>query len=190
MTDRDEPLADHPDGASRTAEAPSESPSGAPAKAAATRRRVLIGAGALGAAGILAACGDDSTPQPPVTTGAPPTPPPTAPPTTQPQEPEPPASEPAAAGDLTTAEVPVGSGVIVRDKNAVVTQPTPGDFRAFSSTCTHMQCQVTEVSGATINCPCHGSQFSIEDGSVKRGPARQPLPVRGVTVSGDSLTIG
>ena len=55
----------------------------------------------------------------------------------------------------------------------MVTQPTEGDFKGFSAVCTHQGCLVANVDGGTINCTCHGSQFSIEDGSVVRA-ARRP----------------
>ena len=44
------------------------------------------------------------------------------------------------------------------------------EFAAFSTTCPHNQCPVNAVKGDAISCPCHGSEFSIEDGSVIRGP--------------------
>ena len=73
----------------------------------------------------------------------------------------------------------MGSGVIVPGKNAVVTQPTAGEFLAFSATCTHMMCTLASVVNDKINCTCHNSQFSIADGSVVRGPATEPLPPKG-----------
>lgn len=152
-----------------------------------TRRAVLIGAGALGAAGLLAACGGDEPAQPenpaPGATGADPTAP-----ADDPSEPDTP-EEPPAGGDLSAADVPVGGGVVLQDRDTIVTQPTAGEFRAFSATCTHMQCQLTQIDGDRISCFCHGSQFSIADGSVMRGPASRPLSPRQVTVTGDSLTI-
>ena len=83
-----------------------------------------------------------------------------------------------ATGDgplVATSEVPVGGGVIVADRNLVATQPTEGTFKVFSAVCTHRSCAVTKVTGGTIDCPCHGSRFSIEDGSVTQGPATSPL---------------
>jgi Rieske Fe-S protein len=83
-----------------------------------------------------------------------------------------------ATGDgplVATSEVPVGGGVIVADRNLVATQPTEGTFRVFSAICTHRSCPVTKVAGGTIDCPCHGSRFSIEDGSVTQGPATSAL---------------
>ncbi len=55
--------------------------------------------------------------------------------------------------------------------------------------CPHQGCAVNEVTGGTINCPCHGSRFRIADGSVETGPATRGLTVRPVQVSGDSLTV-
>jgi Rieske Fe-S protein len=41
----------------------------------------------------------------------------------------------------------------------------------------------------TINCACHGSQFSITDGSVVTPPATKPLPEAVITVDGDTITV-
>ena len=51
-----------------------------------------------------------------------------------------------------------------------MTQPTAGTFKAFSAICTHQGCMVGEVADGTIICPCHGSQFTIADGSVAQRP--------------------
>jgi Rieske Fe-S protein len=83
--------------------------------------------------------------------------------------------------------VPVGSGVILSDQKVVVTQPTKGDFKAFSAICTHQGCLVSNVSGGTISCPCHGSQYSVKDGSVIGGPAPAPLPAVKVAVKGGEV---
>ena len=98
-----------------------------------------------------------------------------------------PAAAPAANVIAKTADVPVGSGVIV-DK-VVVTQPTAGVFKGFSSTCTHKGCTVDKIADGTIDCPCHGSKFNL-DGSVAKGPAEKPLPTENITVQGDSIVLG
>ena len=85
-----------------------------------------------------------------------------------------------------TADVPVGSGVIV-DK-IVVTQPSAGEFKGFSAICTHKGCTVNKVADGTIDCPCHGSKFNL-DGSVANGPATKPLESAAVTVQGDSIVL-
>jgi Rieske Fe-S protein len=41
----------------------------------------------------------------------------------------------------------------------------------------------------TINCDCHGSKFSITDGSVVNPPATEPLAAKTVTMAGDTLTV-
>lgn len=89
-----------------------------------------------------------------------------------------------------TGDIPVGGGVIYADRNLVVTQPTSGTFKVFSATCTHQGCLVAKVTDKKIECPCHGSEFSITDGSVVQGPASQPLPSVRFSVSGGEIVPG
>jgi Rieske Fe-S protein len=142
------------------------------------RQKVLIGAGLGLVASVLAACStygkkpeasgeEATTTKPPPTTGG------TAPELTN--------------VITTTRDVPVGSGVIVGE--VVVTQAAAGDFKGFSSTCTHAGCTLNEVAEGTINCPCHGSKFNL-DGSVAHGPATKPLEPVAVAVQGDSIVEG
>jgi Rieske Fe-S protein len=96
-----------------------------------------------------------------------------------------------AAGSVlaSTGEIPVGGGKVFDGKNVVVTQPVSGEFVAFSAVCTHQGCSVATVLDGTINCPCHGSKFSIKDGSVAGGPAPQPLSKVQITVDGTSIKL-
>jgi Rieske Fe-S protein len=97
----------------------------------------------------------------------------------------------SASGALaTTSEIPVGGGMIFTSEKVVVTQPTAGDYKAFSAVCTHMGCIVSTISNGTIDCPCHGSQYSITNGSVVAGPAPKPLPTETIKVSGTSIWVG
>ncbi len=73
------------------------------------------------------------------------------------------------------ADVPVGGGTILADDLVVVTQPTEGEFKAFTAVCTHQKCPVTSIADGEIICPCHGSHYAIADGSVAAGPAPAPL---------------
>jgi Rieske Fe-S protein len=88
-----------------------------------------------------------------------------------------------------TSDIPVGGGVIFHAEKVVVTQPTMGEFKAFSAICTHQACVVGKVADGIISCPCHGSHYSIEDGSVQGGPAPRPLPEENIAVENDEIVL-
>ena len=137
------------------------------------RRTVLVGTGAVGAAGLLAACGgsdnaETSSAETPDTTASTDVP-----------------SSPAKIVD--TDNVPVGGGIVVEEKMVVVTQPTEGDFKAFTSTCPHQGCSVGEVTSEDIICPCHGSRFSVTTGEVLQGPATVGLAQVAIDVEGNEV---
>jgi Rieske Fe-S protein len=93
-------------------------------------------------------------------------------------------------GALTTKEdIDVGGGTVFAAQQVVVTQPTEGEFKGFTAICTHQSCTVSEVSDGTINCLCHGSQFSIEDGSVQAGPATAPLGEVELEIRRDNISL-
>ena len=99
-------------------------------------------------------------------------------------------AKPANTGPVTlgqTSEIPVGGGKIFAKELVVVTQPKDGEFKAFTAVCTHLGCTVGSIRNGIIGCPCHGSQFSIVDGSVIQGPASQPLAPVAITVSGTEV---
>jgi Rieske Fe-S protein len=97
----------------------------------------------------------------------------------------------AAGGEALarTSAIDVGGGAIFADQEVVVTQPSAGEFKCFTAICTHQGCLVSSVSDGTINCDCHGSQYSIEDGEVEAGPATFPLAEVPIAVSGDSISL-
>jgi nitrite reductase/ring-hydroxylating ferredoxin subunit len=97
---------------------------------------------------------------------------------------------PAPTALAATSQVPDGGGKIIDGINIVITQPQPGSFKAFTAICTHQGCIVNSVSNGTINCPCHGSKFSIKDGSVVNGPATSPLAAIAIKVEGTSIFQG
>ncbi|MDH6578244.1 Rieske (2Fe-2S) protein [Kitasatospora sp. MAP5-34] len=99
-------------------------------------------------------------------------------------------AQPAGPVDVgPAADVPVGGGKVYRDQKIVVTQPTAGQYKAFSAKCTHAGCIVDQVQQAQIQCPCHGSRFAITDGSVQDGPAPSPLPEYKVAVQNGNLQV-
>ncbi|MER5967193.1 Rieske (2Fe-2S) protein [Streptomyces sp. NPDC002057] len=128
------------------------------------RRTVVAAAGGAGLTAVLAACGgggtDDGNPAPEGTTLA------------------------------RTGDIPVGGGKVLADKGLVITQPTAGEFKAFSSKCTHAGCAVSGVKDGVIVCPCHQSHFDVSDGSVKSGPATAPLPPEPIQVVGEEISLG
>lgn len=91
--------------------------------------------------------------------------------------------------EVPVSAVPIGGGLILPEHQIVLTQPTAGVFAAFSAVCTHQGCLVSEVSDGTINCGCHGSRFSIGDGTAVKMPARESLSTFAVTRAGDILTV-
>jgi Rieske Fe-S protein len=150
------------------------------------QRRTFAGVATLGLGlPVLAACSGDggsdvatdpNTPSPSPTESASSTPTKSA-------------SEPVDAF-AQTADIEVGGGTIYPDEKIVITQPRQGEFRCFTAVCTHQGCIVSGVSDGNINCACHGSAFSIADGSVVNGPATQPLAKEAITVQGDAITLG
>lgn len=87
-----------------------------------------------------------------------------------------------------TGEVPVNGGKIIPDDGGtVITQPSAGTYKAFTSTCTHQGCTVGAVANNQIVCPCHGSIYSAEDGSVIQGPAIRPLAAKPVAVYAEQI---
>ncbi|MFC4784907.1 Rieske (2Fe-2S) protein [Nocardioides sp. MAHUQ-72] len=102
---------------------------------------------------------------------------------------DPGSSAPAGTDLGPAADIPVGGGAVFADQKVVVTQPAKGEFKAFSAVCTHQGCTVAEVKDGTINCPCHNSHFSIQDGAVESGPAPSPLPAVKVTVKGGEIRL-
>ncbi|SEM00302.1 Rieske (2Fe-2S) protein [Nonomuraea pusilla] len=152
-----------------------------------TRRAVVLGAGGAGLAAVLTACASYGT--------------------TATQAEQAPAQGQEPAGEQTSGaphkkkqqkkaraladvnEIPTGGGKVFEREKIVVTQPVEGEFKAFTAVCTHAGCTVASVSNGTINCPCHGSKFKIEDGSVARGPAGAPLEEKKISVDGDTIRL-
>lgn len=82
------------------------------------------------------------------------------------------------ADDITMAQLPPGSGAVVRhDGQALaVYRDDTGQLHTLSPACTHMGCFV-KWNGAeqSWDCPCHGSRFSA-CGKLLQGPAVDDLP--------------
>ena len=134
-----------------------------------TRRAILAGGCGVLCSTALTACAGYSSGGPAVVPAAP--------------------AAPAGTALAAVADIPVGGGLVLADRDIVITQPVAGTFKAFSATCTHQGCTVGDVAGGTINCPCHGSKFAVADGSVAKGPAARPLAAKEVGVQGSSIVL-
>jgi len=99
-----------------------------------------------------------------------------------------PTSKPGGEVLASVADVPAGGGVV--KSGVVLTKDASGNIHAFSATCTHQGCTVSSVTNGAINCPCHGSRFSVTNGEVLQGPATRALPAVAVTVNGDQIVRG
>lgn len=131
-----------------------------------SRRIIFSGLGALGVAAALAGCagsGDDGDATPTVDAGA----------------------ELAS-----TSEIPVGGGIVLTAEKIVITQPTEGDFQAFTAVCTHQGLLVTSVEDGTIHCANHGSSYDAASGDATGGPASGPLASVDITVNGGKIIAG
>jgi Rieske Fe-S protein len=163
---------------------------------AVARRTVLRAAGLLGLTGAgaaaLSACAEDSGGSPSAApaaseTSAPTKPSPTA--DTTSSEPSAPTATAPRGPSVATSKVPLGGGVILENADYVVTQPSKGKYKAFSKICTHQGCPVASVNDGVIHCNCHGSEYSIEDGSVTNPPAPKPLAEAKTTVFQDKVYV-
>ena len=67
------------------------------------------------------------------------------------------------------------------------------DFYAIGDTCSHANFSLSEgdvwADEREIECPKHGSTFSLETGEPQTLPATTPVPVYGVLVEGDDVKV-
>jgi nitrite reductase/ring-hydroxylating ferredoxin subunit len=66
-----------------------------------------------------------------------------------------------------------------------------GHLYAFDDRCTHAGCSLSHgrLDGATVTCPCHGSQFDVTTGAVIRGPATRAVRSHRVEVEAEKLLV-
>jgi Rieske Fe-S protein len=159
-----------------------------PPEVAASRRVVLTGVGAAALA-VLTGCATYDASAPAGGAGAAQPPSGRVDDTGSPDGTDPSADSGASDPVAKTADIPVGGGTVIDRQKIVITQPKKGTFKAFTAVCTHQGCVVADVSGGTINCPCHGSKFHVADGSVANGPASRPLREIDIKVDGTGIVL-
>jgi len=71
----------------------------------------------------------------------------------------------------------------------ILVEKAPGEFRAFSAVCTHLQCTVQfDKNSRRIWCACHNGMYDLEGRNVS-GPPPRPLKPYTVQVSGDDIFV-
>ena len=66
--------------------------------------------------------------------------------------------------------------VVKEGKREILIVKLDGKYYAMNNKCTHLGCSLSdgEIKGDNVECPCHGSTFSIKTGKVVKGPAKKP----------------
>lgn len=82
-------------------------------------------------------------------------------------------AEVATAGELKLNQMKL---VHIRGKRIVIARSEKG-YVAFSDHCTHKGGSLAggSMMCGTVQCPWHGSQFDVYDGSIKAGPAKEKI---------------
>jgi len=74
--------------------------------------------------------------------------------------------EVSISADLTDG-VTISEGVLIYKMDS--------KLKVYSAKCTHLGCLIEKEDKGEFVCPCHGSRYSVFDGSVKQGPSIKPL---------------
>jgi cytochrome b6-f complex iron-sulfur subunit len=95
----------------------------------------------------------------------------------------------SSAGLAKLSDVPDGGGLVVDNPDGakLLIVRNGEEVKAYNAACTHMGTIVAAPVDGVSTCPSHGSQFATSDGSVKRGPATQPLSTVPVKIEGDQI---
>ena len=94
---------------------------------------------------------------------------------------------------VATDEIPLGEvrAIDVRGTRIAVAN-VGGTYYAFDDACTHEECSLAEegeLTGTTLTCICHGSEFDVRTGHVLAPPAIVPVKVYRTRVEGDAVQI-
>ena len=83
------------------------------------------------------------------------------------------------------------SGMIVRfgSKPVILLRTSTGEFKAFSATCTHLDCTVQyRKDMGVIWCACHNGRYDLTGRNIA-GPPPRPLEEYRVIVQGDEVFV-
>lgn len=101
------------------------------------------------------------------------------------------------ATDVTVAKVAdIAPGTAKRvdvDGHRLCVVNIAGDFYVLGDECSHADYSLSEgdvwEDEREIECPKHGSTFSLETGDPQTLPATQPVPTYAVRVDGDDVVV-
>lgn len=91
----------------------------------------------------------------------------------------------------TNAEIPANSGKIFKfgSKPGLLIRTETGDLKAFSASCTHLDCIVEyDPAGKQIVCACHNGIYDLTGRNVA-GPPPRPLEEFSVNVKGEEIIV-
>ena len=89
------------------------------------------------------------------------------------------------------SEIEKDSGTIVRfgNKPVILVRTASGEMRAFSATCTHLDCTVQyQKDMGVIWCACHNGKYDLNGRNVS-GPPPRPLDEFKVILQGEEVSI-
>ncbi|MCH7746029.1 MAG: non-heme iron oxygenase ferredoxin subunit [Chloroflexi bacterium] len=94
----------------------------------------------------------------------------------------------ASASDLPVGEIMV---VDIGDERILLSN-IEGEFYAINEACSHARGPLADgpVDGAEVECPWHGSRFSLKTGEATNSPAVKSVPCYAVRVDGDDVLVG
>jgi Rieske Fe-S protein len=99
------------------------------------------------------------------------------------------ATQTVSAGSLRALAPNSGRVVPFGSQPAIVVRTAAGELRAFSATCTHLDCTVQYRPDLhRIWCACHNGQYDLNGRNVE-GPPPRPLEAFDVKVTGDEIVI-
>ena len=99
------------------------------------------------------------------------------------------AASTVSAGSATALQPNSGRVVPFGARPAIVIRTANGELRAFSATCTHLDCTVQyRPDLQRIWCACHNGQYDLSGRNVE-GPPPRPLEAYDVNVQNDEIVI-
>ena len=89
------------------------------------------------------------------------------------------------------ADLQPDSGILVRfgTKPVIVVRSASGEVKAFSATCTHLDCTVQyRQDMGVIWCACHNGKYDLNGRNIA-GPPPRPLDEYRVIVQGEEVSV-